>query len=137
VILALTLLITIGVEAMFRVTQFSSSGATSAFADLSATAGFGWKLYLLAVGFGLIAYAGVDREAGPAVVGVAVIGSFVLLVGFPLSSHGSLVGWPLFLLIIGAIGLAVGLRPREPLPPPPTQPDAEAPTVRLNPRGDA
>jgi hypothetical protein len=31
---------------------------------------------------------------------------------------GSLVGWPLVLLALGAAGLAIGLRPREPLPPP-------------------
>jgi hypothetical protein len=101
------------------------------------TAAFGWKLYLLAIGVGLVAYAGVDREPGPAYIGIAVLGAFAVLVGLPISGRGSLVGWPLFLLIIGAIGLAIGLRPREPLPPPPIEPDSEAPTIRLNPRGDA
>jgi hypothetical protein len=81
--------------------------------------GFGWKLFLLGVGFGLIAYAGVDRERGPAFIGVAVLGVFALLTGFPSSGNGSLVGWPLFLLVIGAVGLVIGLRPRRPLPPPP------------------
>ena len=81
--------------------------------------GFGWKLFLLGVGFGLVAYAGVDRERGPAFVGVAVLGVFAVLTGFPSSGSGSLVGWPLFLLVIGTVGLVIGLRPRRPLPPPP------------------
>jgi hypothetical protein len=41
------------------------------------------------------------------------------------------VGWPLFLLVIGAVGLIVGLRPRRPLPPSPA-PSTAAPTVPLN-----
>ena len=77
---------------------------------------FGWKLFLLAIGFGLIAYAGVDRERGPGFIGVAVLAVFVVLTGLPTSAHGSLVGWPLFLLVIGGAGLAIGLRPRRPLP---------------------
>jgi hypothetical protein len=92
--------------------------------------GFGWKLYLLAVGLGLISYAAADREPGPAYIGVAVLVAFVLFAGLPGAGAGSLVGWPLFLLIIGAAGLAVGLRPREPLPPPPG-PGTPAPTVPL------
>jgi hypothetical protein len=31
----------------------------------------------------------------------------------------TLVGWPLFLLALGTLGLAVGLRPMQPLPPEP------------------
>jgi hypothetical protein len=86
----------------------------------STVAGFGWKLYVLAVGFGLIAYAAVDSEPGPAYVGAAVLTSFLLLVGLPIAERRTLVGWPLFLLGIGAIGLGIGLRPRHPLPPPPS-----------------
>lgn len=92
---------------------------------------FGWKLFVLAAGFGLIAYAGVDRERGPAFVGVAVLGVFVLLTGFPATGHGSLVGWPLFLLVVGGAGLAIGLRPRQPLPPPPESTTATSETVPL------
>jgi hypothetical protein len=103
-------------------TLFGGGGGT--------TAPFGWKLYLLAVGLGLVAYAGVDSEPGPAYIGVAVLGAFALLVGLPVSGRGSLVGWPLFLLIIGAAGLVIGLRPRQPLPPPPADAGA-APTVPL------
>ncbi len=96
------------------------------------TAGFGWKLWVLAVGFGLAAYAAVDHEPGPGYIGTAVLGLFVLLAGFPAGERGTLVGWPLFLLVIGAAGLAIGLRPRRPLPPPPGPPEA-APTVPLRP----
>jgi hypothetical protein len=100
------------------------------------TAPFGWKLYLAAVGFGLVAYAAVDREPGPAYLGAAVLASFALLVGIPTSQRGSLVGWPLFLLVIGAAGLVIGLRPSRPLPPPPAT-ASPAPTVPLHREEDA
>lgn len=93
-------------------------------------ASFGWKLYLLAVGLGLVAYAAVDHEPGPAYIGVAVLVAFAVMVGRNLSGRGSLVGWPLFLLVIGGAGLAVGLRPRQPLPPPPGG-QTSAPTVPM------
>jgi hypothetical protein len=109
------------------------SGALTAFYG-TPHVGFGWKLFLLAIGFGLIAYAGVDRERGPGFIGVGVLALFVVLTGLPTSAHGSLVGWPLFLLVIGGAGLAIGLRPRRPLPPPPSQPstsETPTPTVPL------
>jgi hypothetical protein len=99
------------------------------------SAPFGWKLYLLALGFALIAYAAVDREPGPAYIGLVVLLAFALLAGIPGVSGASLVGWPLFLLIIGAGALAIGLRPRRPLPPPPTSRSQPAPTVPLDPSG--
>jgi hypothetical protein len=90
---------------------------------LTAAAPAGWKLYILAAGFGLIAYAGVEREPGPGYVGVANLVAFALLAGLHPLNGNTLVGWPLILLVIGAAGLALGLRPREPLPPePPTRP---------------
>jgi hypothetical protein len=107
-------------------------GRALAFAAPQVASPFGWKLYLLAVGFGLVAYAGADREPGPAYIGVAVLGAFALLAGAPAAHRGSLIGWPLFLLILGCAGLAVGLRPRTPLPPPPDAPTAAAPTVPLH-----
>jgi hypothetical protein len=100
------------------------------------TAPFGWKLYLLAVGFGLVAYAAADHEPGPAYIGVAVLAAFALLTGLPVHERGSLVGWPLFLLVIGAAGIVVGLRPRRALPPEPpprTAAGATPPTVPLHP----
>jgi hypothetical protein len=110
-----------------------SGTALVAFGEGS-TAAFGWKLYLLAVGFGLVAYGAVDREPGPAYIGAAVLVTFTVLVGLPVGPRGSLVGWPLFLLVIGAAGLVLGLRPRTPLPPPPSgTTDAPAPTVPIRP----
>jgi hypothetical protein len=99
---------------------------------------FGWELFLLAAGFGLVAYAGVEHERGPAYVGVAVLATFAVLVGLNGPQHRSLVGWPLFLLAIGAAGLVIGLRPRRPLPPPPEQgTEAVTPTVPLRRKDDS
>ena len=98
------------------------------------TAPFGWEAYLLAVGFGLVAYAGADREPGPGYIGLAVLLAFAFLTGVSVSSRGSLVGWPLFLLVLGAAGIGIGLRPRKPLPPPPAAAESTAaPTVPLHP----
>jgi hypothetical protein len=104
---------------------FGLAGGTGA-------AGWGWKLWVLAVGFGLTAFACADREPGPAYLGVLLLVEFAVLVGAAPSGRGSLVGWPLFLLVIGAIGMIVGLRPRRPLPPPPGSEAGAAPTVPLN-----
>lgn len=93
--------------------------------------GFGWKLWILAVGFGVIAYAGADREPGPAYFGVVLLFEFALLVGFPRGARGTLIGWPLFLLVIGLGLLTIGMRPRRELPPPPGG-DSPAPTIPLN-----
>ncbi len=94
------------------------------------SAGFGWELWILAVGFGVISYAGADREPGPAYFGVVLLAEFAFLVGWP-SGRGSLIGWPLFLLAIGLGMLAIGLRPRQELPPPPGG-ESPAPTIPLN-----
>jgi hypothetical protein len=82
-------------------------------------AAFGWKLFVLAIGFGLVAYGAVDYEPGPGYLGAAVLLSFALLAGASVGNRPSLIGWPLFLLAIGATGLVIGLRPRRPLRPPP------------------
>lgn len=83
--------------------------------------GGGWKLVLLAAGLGLVAYAGVDDEPGPAYLGTFVLLVFVALVGIPAAEGASLWFWPLALVALGAIAVAAGLRPRRPLPP---EPDA-------------
>lgn len=104
------------------ITALQSSAALGSLDRASSGVGFGWKLYALAIGFGLVAYAGVDREPGPAYLGTAVLLLFAVVVSFPSIGGvrgGSLVGWPLFLLVVGGAGLAIGLRPRRPLPPPP------------------
>lgn len=95
-----------------------------------ASAPVGWELYLLAIGFGLIGYAGSDREPGPAYIGVLVLLSFALMAG---SGHGTLLGWPLVLVALGVVGLVIGLRSSTPAPPPP--PTTVAPTIPLGREG--
>jgi len=86
--------------------------------------GAGWKLVLLAAGLGLVAYAAVDRERGPAYVGSLVLVLWAAFVGIPSATGASLWFWPLALVLLGAAGIALGLRPRRPLPPePPLRPD--------------
>lgn len=81
--------------------------------------GGGWKLVLLGAGLGLVAYAGVDREPGPAYLGTLILLLFVGLVGIPGEDGASLWFWPLVLLLVGGAAVAAGLRPRRPLPPEP------------------
>jgi hypothetical protein len=120
----------LGVTYLFTLV-FSSSITGGGFAAAPGhNAPLGWKLYLLALAFGLLAYAGGDREPGPAYLGVAVLVTFAVLTGAPTSSRGTLVGWPLILLVVGIVGLVVGLRPREPLPPAPES-AGEADTIQL------
>jgi hypothetical protein len=130
-VLALSFLVQAALRAAIGPVGLGSVGSLGL---ASGGAAFGWKLWVLAVGFGLIAYAGVDREPGPAYFGVVLLVEFAFLAGAPSGGRGSLVGWPLFLFVIGAIGLIVGLRPRQPLPPPPPAgPEGDvAPTVPLN-----
>jgi hypothetical protein len=86
--------------------------------------GTGWELFLLACGFGLVAYSGVDREAGPAYLGVIVLALFVGIAAPRSAGGASLIGWPIVLLLMAGAMLVIGLRPSRPLPPPP---DAGAP----------
>jgi hypothetical protein len=88
----------------------------------SPSAPWGWKLVLVAVGFGLVAYGAVDRERGPVWLGVAVLTAFVLL-----ASGGNLLWWPLILLVIGVAAIAAGLRPTTAEPPAPDLDRPEAP----------
>jgi peptidoglycan/LPS O-acetylase OafA/YrhL len=92
--------------------------------------GAGWKLVLLAAGLGLVAYAAVDGEPGPAYIGVLTLLLFVGLVGIPGAGGPSLWFWPLVLLALGASAVAAGLRPRRPLPPEPSS-GSTAPTEPL------
>jgi len=81
--------------------------------------GGGWRLILLAAGLGLVAYAAVDGEPGPAYLGTLVLLLFVVLAGLPAADGPSLWFWPLALLLAGGAAVAAGLRPRRPLPPEP------------------
>ncbi len=89
--------------------------------------GGGWKLVLLGAGLGLVAYAGVDREPGPAYLGSLILLLFVGLVGIPGEDGASLWFWPLALLLVGGFAVGAGLRPRRELPPEPGPPDAGRP----------
>jgi hypothetical protein len=94
----------------------------------------GWELVLVAFGFGLVAYGSVDRERVPAFLGVVTIALFVFEAGRPGSGGASLIGWPIVLLILAAVLLVIGLRPRRELPPeppvgPPPPPPAAPPTA--------
>jgi hypothetical protein len=89
--------------------------------------GGGWKVVLLAAGLGLVAYAGVDHEPGPAYAGAVNLLLFVLLDGIPGTAGASLWFWPLALLLVGILMVAAGLRPRRPLPPEPGAGGTDAP----------
>jgi peptidoglycan/LPS O-acetylase OafA/YrhL len=77
---------------------------------------FFWEAVILAAGLGLVAYAAIDHVPGAAYLGVAnLVGFLVVAAGM----KETLLVWPVVLLVLGAGLLAVGLRPRVPLPPPP------------------
>jgi hypothetical protein len=78
-----------------------------------------WELIVFGAGVGLIAFGAIDRSPGPAWLGFANLVVFIVAVGF--NADETLYFWPLALLLIGAVMLGAGLRPREPLPP---EPDA-------------
>jgi hypothetical protein len=76
-----------------------------------------WELIVLAAGCGLVAYGAVDRAPGPAYLGVANLAAFVAVV--TTFTSNTLEWWPFTLLVVGAVALIAGLRPRRPLPPEP------------------
>jgi hypothetical protein len=100
-----------------------ASGVLSLFATFGGDGGpllpNGWELVVLVAGCGLVAYGAVDRAPGPAYLGVANLVAFIIVVG--VNADDSLLYWPLMLLALGLGAMAVGLRPRSPLPP---EPDA-------------
>jgi hypothetical protein len=99
----------------------------------------GWELVVLAAGCGLIAYGAVDREPGPAYLGVANLVAFLFSAG--VSDDESLLYWPAIVLLLGLGAMGAGLRPRRPLPPEPdayttgdvplTQRTGEEPVLRV------
>jgi hypothetical protein len=105
---------------------FSGFGAVLGGGPVRHGAGTGWELFLLACAFGLIAYSAVDREPGPAYLGVAVLALFVAIAGPP-EGGASLIGWPILLVIMAGVMLVIGLRPSRPLPPSPDAGHPEPP----------
>ena len=89
---------------------------------------------MVAGGFGLVAYSAIDREPGPGYIGVLVLAVAVLIVGF--TGDHNLLFWPLFLLLVGIAGVALGLRPRRRLPPEPSS-GLTAETTPIRPEGAA
>jgi hypothetical protein len=94
--------------------------------------GWGWELLILATGFGLIAYSSVDRQPGPAYLGVLNLGAFAVITALGVTREGAtLLGWPIALALMAAVLLAIGLRPTTPAPPPPDANAPEAPPLPL------
>lgn len=84
-----------------------------------------WELIVLGAGCGLIAYGAVDRVPGAAWLGVAHLAMFIVIVSA--GADDTLLWWPLTLLVLGGGAMAVGLRPRQPLPPEPDGYSVERP----------
>jgi peptidoglycan/LPS O-acetylase OafA/YrhL len=93
---------------------------------------WGWELLIVAAGFGLIAYSSVDRQPGPAYLGVANLGVFTVITAVGVTKDGAtLLGWPLALALAAAALLIIGLRPTTPAPPPPDIDAPEPPPLPL------
>jgi hypothetical protein len=84
-----------------------------------------WELIVLGAGCGLIAYGAVDRVPGAAWLGVANLVGFIIAANA--AAEETLLWWPLILLALGGGAMAVGLRPRQPLPPEPAGYSVERP----------
>jgi hypothetical protein len=93
---------------------------------------WGWELLIVATGFGLIAYSSVDRQPGPAYLGVLNLIAFTAITSLEVDGDGAtLLGWPLVLAGAAVFLLAVGLRPTTPAPPPPDIDAPEPPPLPL------
>ena len=75
--------------------------------------GLGWDIFLVVVSAALIAFSAHTARRGPGLVGAFGLLAFILVVGSDLDAlvegdaEGSLVGWPLVLLLLGAAGIAL------------------------------
>jgi hypothetical protein len=93
---------------------------------------WGWELLIVAAGFGLIAYSSVDRQPGPAYLGVLNLVAFTVITSVGVSAGGAtLLGWPIALAVAAGALLVIGLRPTTPAPPPPDADAPEAPPLPL------
>jgi hypothetical protein len=97
---------------------------------------FGWEIVLLVVSLAAVAYGSRAATRGPAYVGGIGLFLFLLVAGLDLndsSPSGSIVGWPLILLIVGLVALGASMRPgagasaRAPRSAPP-EPPADSPS---------
>ena len=103
-----------------------------------------WNLFLLVVSIALIVYGTAIAARGPVYVGGFGLFFFVVSIGSELASRaadsrpdGSLIGWPLLLILLGAAGIAAGFfllgeggsRPGIPRPRRQRQAPADAPTA--------
>jgi hypothetical protein len=82
-----------------------------------------WDIWLLLISLGLVAYGALVQARGPAYVGFVGLFAFALLQGFEVNARlegdepdMSFAGWPLILLLIGAVGMAAGVIGRRPPP---------------------
>jgi hypothetical protein len=82
-----------------------------------------WDVFLLLFSLGLVAYGAVARTRGPAYVGFLGLLAFALVQGAELNAvvegdepDSSFAGWPLILLLVGAVALAAGAIGRRPPP---------------------
>lgn len=78
---------------------------------------FFWELFLVAVSVALIVYGARGRVRGPAYIGAFGLAAFSLIVGIDTaaliqgdSGGGDVVGWPLVLLVLGAMALFAGMQ---------------------------
>ena len=90
----------------------------------------GWELVLLLFGLGLLGYGSIDRERVPQFLGVLVLLLYLVEAFQPGSGGPSLVGWPLIMLVAAGVLLAIGLRPRQDLPPEPPVPTSPSPPAQ-------
>ncbi|MEA2436111.1 MAG: hypothetical protein QOF65_667 [Thermoleophilaceae bacterium] len=124
-------LITAAGIAAILAASLSLAGAASSFTGAAATSSLsgnvpkpsqGWNIFLLVVSLLLIGFGSRGPTRGPSYVGALGLGAFIGLTGADLvhrvsgGGGGGVAGWPLILLIGGAIILALGfvLRPGMP-----------------------
>jgi hypothetical protein len=104
--------------------------------------GVGWKLILVVGALAILAYALMDRARGPGYIGFFALLTAVVVVARPkVAGEGTLVGWPLIFLVLGAGLLALGLAPRGGRgaagPGPPAPAGGEPPTFVARPDSPA